>query len=204
MITEERYMTTEKGPVRTCAGCRQRDDKDALLRFVVRDEEPRLVPDIRHRLPGRGVYVHPTRECVRLALQKGGFSRSVRTHVSGDPDEVCALAAAQYERRAEGLLLAAFRNGCVALGTDPVRRALGEATVRLLVVAVDAAGRRDELVAQAARLGEDRCVRYGTKETLGRLFSRSELGVLGILDERIAKEVAATTARATQLSEDCQ
>lgn len=190
-------------PVRTCVGCRQPDEQDALLRFVVRDEAPRLVPDVRRRLPGRGVSVHPRRECLERAVAKGGLARAVRGKIDLSAAELCALAAAQYQRRLEGLLLAAFRNGTVAVGTDAVRQALTEARVRVLLVAGDAAGRREELWSQAERLG-NRCVTYGTKSKLGRLFGRSEVGVMAILDPRIAKEVAATAARAMQLSEECQ
>jgi hypothetical protein len=202
-ITPQNLENESRAPTRTCVGCRRRDERDALLRFVVRDEAPRLVPDVRRRLPGRGVSVHPRRECVERAVAKGGFARALRGKVDTSAEELCALAAGQYERRLEGLLLAAFRNGKVAVGTDAVRRALAEATVRVLVVAGDASGRREEIWSQAERLG-NRCVMVGTKAKLGRPFGRAEVGVLAILDEGIAKEVAATAARATQLSEDCQ
>lgn len=186
-------------PERTCAGCRQRDARDALLRFAVRSEEPRLLPDPRRRLPGRGVSVHPTRECVRRAVERGGFARAIGGKLSLDTDALCAMSAAQYARRFSGLLLAALRNRSLAIGTDAVRRALDVAAPPLLLLATDAAGRRDELTERAARLG-GRCVVYGTKNDLGRIVGRAEVGVLAILDAGIALEVAATAARATDLA----
>ncbi len=184
---------------RTCAGCRRRDAQSALLRFAVRSEEPRLLPDPRRHLPGRGVSVHPTRECVRRAVERGGFARAIGGKLALDTDAVCELAATQLARRLDGLLLAAIRSRGAALGAEAVRRALEERAPVLLVVAEDAAGRRDELAERAARLG-GRCVVWGTKSELGRLTGRAELGVLAILDERIAGEVAATAARATELA----
>src|SRR5690606_5457419 len=92
----------EMAAERTCAGCRRKDARSARLRFAVRSEEPRLLPDPRRRLPGRGVSVHPTRECVRRAVERGGFARAIGGKLALDVDGLCAMAAAQYERRLEG------------------------------------------------------------------------------------------------------
>ncbi len=186
-------------PERTCAGCRQRDGQAALLRFVVRAEEPRLLPDVRRRLPGRGVSVHPTRECMRRAVERGGFARAIGGKLSVDTDTLSALAASQYERRVAGLLLAALRSRSLVLGTEAVRRTLEAGAPPLLLVAIDAAGRRDEIEERVARMS-GRIVVYGTKTELGRLVGRAELGVLAILDPGIALEVAAMAARATELA----
>lgn len=195
-------VTRDEGrtdPERTCAGCRQRDARSALLRFAVTRGAPELVPDPRRRLPGRGVSVHPSRDCVRLAVERGGFARALGTKPAVGVDSLCAQAAAQYARRFGGLLLAARRSGALAVGTEAVRRALASAAPPLLLVAEDAAGRRQEIAEQAARLG-GHCVVFGTKEELGRLLGRDEVGVLAILDEGLAREVAATAARATELA----
>lgn len=186
-------MTEEHDdPVRTCAGCRQRDAQDALLRFV--HDEGRLVPDPRRRLPGRGVSVHPTRACLVRAVERGGFARALGTKLDLNADALCRAAVAQLERRIDGLLLAARRSRALALGTESVKKALDDGTVALLVVAKDAAGRRAELEARAPR-----SVSISTKAELGRLMGRAELSVMAILDVGIAGEVAATAARATSM-----
>jgi predicted RNA-binding protein YlxR (DUF448 family)/ribosomal protein L7Ae-like RNA K-turn-binding protein len=209
---------SESGPERTCAGCRRRDARSALLRFVVRADEPRLVPDPRHRLPGRGVSVHPTRACVDKAVTKGGFAKALasgglasggrasegrRSTLALSTDEVCEMAAAQYEQRVDGLLLAAGRNRKVAAGTDAVRHAMTDGQCVLLVVGEDAAGRREELVERATRLAEEGVglgvVTFADKAKLGRLFGRAELGAVAILDEGIATEVARACAHVTEL-----
>lgn len=192
-------------PERTCAGCRQRDARDALLRFsvaraaAVAAGAPQLVPDPKRRLPGRGVSVHPTRECVRRAAERGGFARALGAKLTLDAESLCGMAGAQYARRLEGLLLAAQRSGALVAGTDAVRRLLAEAPPPLLLVAEDAAGRREEIAEHAARLG-GRCVVYGSKEELGRLLGRAEVGVLALLEAGIAAQVATTAARATELA----
>ncbi|HJL20380.1 MAG TPA: DUF448 domain-containing protein [Sandaracinaceae bacterium LLY-WYZ-13_1] len=203
MLAAAHEKKARHAPTRTCVGCREEDGRDDLLRFVVRDEAPRLVPDVRRRLPGRGVSVHPTRACMERAVAKGGFARALRGKVDATAAELCEMARLQYERRLEGLVAAALRNGSVAVGTDAVRAALSDARVRLLVVAADAAGRREELSAHAERLGH-RCVVFGTKAKLGGLFGRAEVGVLAILDEGIAREVAQAATRAMQLAEETE
>jgi ribosomal protein L7Ae-like RNA K-turn-binding protein len=98
-------------------------------------------------------------------------------------------------------LLAARRSGSMALGTEAVLRALESgARDALVLFAADAAGKREEIARRADERGA-RSIVFGTKLELGRLTGRDELGVLAILDAGIAEEVAATAARATQLSE---
>jgi ribosomal protein L30E len=95
--------------------------------------------------------------------------------------------------------MAARRNGGLVMGTEAVRRALQEARPALLVIATDAAGRREELADQAELRG-DRCLEFGTKATLGRLMNRQELGVMAVLDLGIAREVVAAAAHAMDLA----
>jgi uncharacterized protein len=37
-----------------------------------------LVPDPRHRLPGRGAWLHPEPECLELAERRRAFARALR------------------------------------------------------------------------------------------------------------------------------
>jgi ribosomal protein L7Ae-like RNA K-turn-binding protein len=137
---------------------------------------------------------------MRRAVERGGFARALGQKLTIDARALGAMAAGQYARRLEGLLLGARRAQALVLGTEAVRRALADGSVALLLVATDAAGRRDELAGRAASSG---CpvATYGTKAELGRLMSRPEVGVVAILDSGIAEEVAAMAARATELSE---
>ena len=63
-------------PVRTCLGCRSRADRSALLRVVVRDGE--VIPDYSSSLPGRGGWVHPTRDCIDKAITRKAFGRALK------------------------------------------------------------------------------------------------------------------------------
>lgn len=138
---------------------------------------------------------------MRAAVRGGGFARALRRPVAADAAALGELARRQYERRGEGLVLAAARTRHVAVGTDAVREALGRQQIGLLVVASDAANRRQELEAAVERLGR-RSVVFGTRESLGRLFGRHAVGVLAILDARIADSLVHVAACVAALSED--
>ena len=68
---------------RTCVGCRRRDVRSALLRVVAErndagEQLARVVVDPRLRLPGRGAWLHPTPECLDLAVRRKAFGRALR------------------------------------------------------------------------------------------------------------------------------
>jgi uncharacterized protein len=70
-----------RGSVRTCIGCRERAEKIELLRVVVGDRGAgrEVVPDPTGRAPGRGAHLHPTTECLELALRRRAFLRALRS-----------------------------------------------------------------------------------------------------------------------------
>jgi predicted RNA-binding protein YlxR (DUF448 family) len=163
-------------------------------------QPPTVVPDVRKRVAGRGVSVHPRRGCLEQAVKHGAFRRAFRCDVRVDVDELVQWAVAQYGRRIDGLLGGARRAGLLALGTEAVRAALGRRAVVLLVVARDAAPGREELSRAAERLGGD-CLVYGDKRTLGKLFGRDELAVIAVLDAGVARELCRAAQGATGLAE---
>ncbi|MDO5663273.1 MAG: YlxR family protein [Brachybacterium sp.] len=77
-------------PVRTCVGCRRRDEQHALLRVVATQEAATdrwlLGPDPRRRGQGRGAYVHPDLECLRTATTRRAFGRALRLPVGTQID----------------------------------------------------------------------------------------------------------------------
>jgi predicted RNA-binding protein YlxR (DUF448 family) len=67
-------------PVRTCIGCRSRQDKSSLVRFVERDGS--LVWDASANQSGRGAWVHPTEQCFDSAVSRKAFARALRTQIT--------------------------------------------------------------------------------------------------------------------------
>ena len=94
-------------PVRTCVGCRQRAAKRELLRVVAGDQGAgrEVVPDPAGRAPGRGAHLHPTPDCLELALRRRAFTRALRLPADGErlgtaalEDHVRRLAAGSESR----------------------------------------------------------------------------------------------------------
>ena len=68
-------------PVRTCIGCRSREEKVRLIRIVPRDGGVKV--DVRQREPGRGAYLHPRPECLEQALKRRSLGRALRSEIDG-------------------------------------------------------------------------------------------------------------------------
>ncbi len=68
-------------PVRTCIGCRSREEKVRLIRIVPRDGG--VAVDVRQREPGRGSYLHPRPECLEQALKRRSLGRALRSEIDG-------------------------------------------------------------------------------------------------------------------------
>jgi uncharacterized protein len=62
--------------IRTCVGCRVRAAKSDLLRVVAVDGE--IVVDVAARRPGRGAYLHLSRDCLEQARRRRAIPRALR------------------------------------------------------------------------------------------------------------------------------
>jgi predicted RNA-binding protein YlxR (DUF448 family) len=77
--------------VRTCVGCRRREDRDLLVRLGAR--EGRLTP-VAGGGPGRSAYVCADVACFDKAARRGGFARALRARVTIDERTRAAVADA--------------------------------------------------------------------------------------------------------------
>jgi len=68
-------------PVRTCVGCRRREQADGLVRFVWSETDGAVVRQPPHGHPGRGAWLHARRSCAVLAIQRRAFGRALRRPV---------------------------------------------------------------------------------------------------------------------------
>lgn len=74
-------MEPAKQPERLCVGCRQLHPKNRLLR-IVRSPNGTAAYDPTGKSPGRGAYLCPSAECLRLARRQGGLSWSFKGRVA--------------------------------------------------------------------------------------------------------------------------
>jgi uncharacterized protein len=112
---------------RTCIVTRVTMPVDALVRFVVAPDGS-IAPDLRHRLPGRGVWVTAERWAVEVAVNKRLFGKVLDgvTTVDGDLAEMvdrlmfAAAASALSLARKAGALVVGFSKVEAALANEPV------------------------------------------------------------------------------------
>ena len=67
----------ETGPERTCVVTRRKGQPDDMIRFVAAPDGT-VVPDLKRKLPGRGVWVTASAATVAEAVKKGSFARGLR------------------------------------------------------------------------------------------------------------------------------
>ncbi|MBQ6509935.1 MAG: YlxR family protein [Flexilinea sp.] len=73
-------------PQRTCVACREVNEKRSLIRLVRTPDG--VVIDTTGRLPGRGAYLHDSKECWEKALKRGVLARSLKTEISQENLEI--------------------------------------------------------------------------------------------------------------------
>jgi len=157
------------GPERTCIVTRTLQPAKNMLRFVLGPGD-QVFPDLRGRLPGRGVYVSLSVQALRLAIKKNAFARAfkVKAEVSPGLDgEVDAL----LRKAALSALSLANKAGGIIAGFAKVEAALGGNSVIALVHALEGSGHGTQKLAQALHRREEN--RRQVSEF--RLFASAEL-----------------------------
>ncbi|MBD1548252.1 RNA-binding protein [Roseibium aggregatum] len=124
---------------RQCAVSRKVLPVDRLIRFVL-DPEGRVVPDLKRRLPGRGVWITAARDVVRAAEKekKRVFGRGFKCEARVEPglaEQIDAL----MERSALQALSMTRKAGELVTGFSKVEAALRRDDVVGLIHASDAA-----------------------------------------------------------------
>ena len=71
----------ETGPIRQCALTRARLPIDGLIRFVIAPDDA-VAPDIRNRLPGRGVWISCSAKAVEQATKRKLWAKAFRRAVT--------------------------------------------------------------------------------------------------------------------------
>ena len=172
-------MTGNK-PQRSCLGCGATRDKGNLLRFVLGPDGV-LTPDLKGKLPGRGAYTCPSRECLGLAVKKKRFAGSFKAPITGmDVDAVTAQIRVQVTERIRSYLSLAAKAGRAFSGSDAVAGGLRGGKAGLLFVATDLSDEsRKKFAAMAAHAGVE-LVALFDKDCLGTLIGKEHRGVVAV------------------------
>jgi len=111
-----------RGTERLCALTREVKPIDELIRFVAAPDGA-IVPDLKRRLPGRGVWITATRAALDEAVKRNVFARSLKREV-----RAASGLGAQVERQLESAALDALgiahKAGRLAIGFGRTETAL--------------------------------------------------------------------------------
>jgi uncharacterized protein len=126
--------TDKSATLRMCAVSREQRPIDELIRFVV-SPQGEVIPDIKRKLPGRGLWIsasrHTLAEAVRRHQFSRGFKRDVRVAESLVADTETLLARAAVEA-----LAMAAKAGQVISGFAKVEAALADRRERAAIAAL--------------------------------------------------------------------
>ena len=107
-----------------------------MIRFVLGPEN-QVVPDLRRKLPGRGVWVTAKQAKVEEAVKKGAFERGFKQKVSVDP-ELAGLLGQLLKAQATSALGIVKKAGLLVSGFSKVETALQKEDIVLMIHARDA------------------------------------------------------------------
>jgi predicted RNA-binding protein YlxR (DUF448 family) len=125
------------GTERYCAATGTVKPVADMIRFVV-GPDGAAVPDLKRRLPGRGLWVTATRKALALAIARKAFARGFRREVLAGPELVGATERL-LQRSALDALSMAHKAKRVVVGFTKVENAILHDRVIGLLHAADAA-----------------------------------------------------------------
>jgi predicted RNA-binding protein YlxR (DUF448 family) len=165
-----------EGSLRRCIVSGDSRAPERMVRFVVGPDGD-IVPDIAHKLPGRGYWVGAERALIRRAVEREAFSKAARTKVVHPADLAFRVEALIVARLGE-LLGLARRAGVLTLGFAKVEPLLKSQAGRIaaLVEASNSGGAdRGKLIGIARRNPGIRVVGCLTDEEIGVALGRENV-----------------------------
>jgi predicted RNA-binding protein YlxR (DUF448 family) len=123
------------GTQRTCALTRDLMPVAEMIRFVV-GPAGEVVPDVKRKLPGRGLWIAGSRSAVEDAIKRNVFARGFKRNVKVAPD-LAAETGRLLERAALDALAMAGKAGTMVAGFAKVEAAIGRDEALALLHARD-------------------------------------------------------------------
>jgi uncharacterized protein len=144
--------TDRSATMRMCAVSREQRPIDELIRFVL-SPQGEVVPDLKRKLPGRGLWITASRARVAEAVRRNQFSRGFKRDIRAAQSLASDTENLLVRSAVEALAMAA-KAGQVVAGFAKVEEALAGGQARALIHASDGAAdgirKLDTLVRQRA------------------------------------------------------
>jgi uncharacterized protein len=139
------------GRERLCVVTREVKPTAEMIRFVVGPDRA-VVPDLKLKLPGRGVWVTASRECLAAAAKRGAFARAFGADVTVAPD-LPDLVQGLLERALLDALAIARKAGEAVTGHAKVEAAAEDGAAVAFLQALEAGPEGVRQIMAAIRRG---------------------------------------------------
>ena len=123
--------------VRACALTRVRRPKHELIRFVLGPDET-VVPDLKEKLPGRGVWLTAAHDTLDEAARRNVFARALKTEAKV-PQGLTGQVERLLVEAVQAALAIANKAGEAVFGNVKVEEAIARGRVLTLIHAAEAA-----------------------------------------------------------------
>jgi predicted RNA-binding protein YlxR (DUF448 family) len=186
------------GTERFCAVTGAVRPVDDMIRFVVAPDGS-VAPDLKRRLPGRGIWITATRQAIQKAIERKAFARSFKRDVRVPADLVGTIERLLERSTLESLGIAR-KAGKIAAGFTNAGAAIAQKPVTALLHAADAAPDGVRKLGDAVRRrGDDgnsiAVVRHFTSAQLDLALGRSNVIHAALLAGPESKAFLARHAR---------
>jgi predicted RNA-binding protein YlxR (DUF448 family) len=168
-VTDRNAHAAAVATERLCVATRQVRPVGELVRFVV-GPDGMVVPDLKRRLPGRGVWITARRHLVAEAVRRRLFGRAFKADVRVSPelpDDLDRLLV----QSALNTLSIAYKAGLVIQGFAKVEAAVAAGSVAALVRARDAGEENGRRLASAF----GRAAEGGAERKIVEAFTSAQL-----------------------------
>jgi hypothetical protein len=190
----DRQTKAELASERTCIVTRTKGAPESLLRFVCAPDGA-IVPDLRHKLPGRGVWVTADAATVAKAVKRKAFARGFKAEVR--VAESLATDVADLMRRdCLNSLSLVKKAGQVVAGSAKIEAATRDGSVAGLINASDGAADGTRKLRQVLR-------RAGAEVPEINLFTEAQLS-LALGGANVVHAALARGALAANFMSQCR
>jgi uncharacterized protein len=181
---------------RRCAVTRARRPKDELIRFVL-GPDGTVVPDLKERLPGRGMWLTAACDTIAQAVKAKAFSRSLKAEVKVPEDLPAKLERLLAEAALSALALA-NKAGEASFGYAKVEEAIAGGRVLALIHAREAAEdgcRKLDKKARGTARGQIPAICAFTSDELNLATGRTNVIHAALIQGGAAQRVLAAASR---------
>jgi uncharacterized protein len=146
-VTDRNAHAAGVATERLCVATRQVRPVGELVRFVI-GPDGMVVPDLKRRLPGRGVWITARRHLVAEAVRRRLFGRAFKAEVRVSPELPDELERLLVQSALNALSIA-YKAGLVVQGFAKVEAAVAASPLAALVRARDAGEENGRRLASA-------------------------------------------------------